>query len=639
VSEHGPYIILPGGYQAESGLYLPSELPPLPATSDLPPGLLREPAMLVAARPPSFMDQVWVFATQEELGLDPTPLDVVIQVANEIPLWPAMKLLARFQRDLWPVRTQQEGQLELATRFFGADGGFAQRATAFLSGGSQRTLFSEQQLFALQKLLLMYGKDSDPDQELTSEEYTALMIALAAIPGSLLGPQAEEIANVERRGISDETWMRLFVGHGGFIGRGSIKHELARVHLLYIVGANSEAAKAHADYCPIDQWVSDEFGLSFLELEAAGFSLWAGSGMGDVEATPVLVTPSYFEPTALTDRAEQALAALSVPREWYRNVFMQSESDMRRLGFEITPFLQRPALRFDDGRVMPLAPRALEGWLGATGAYYRLFDLARELGTSTRKRFTRFNGYLLEQHVLGLAEAAHPASSSSLWVPHAMGEQIQATSRGESRTPDVALDYGRDLILVEVTSGRPTTKSIVDADPDAIRKDLEKLLEDKIKQLGERIGDLQDGRLSLPDVRIGEVERIWPVIVNSEGLLQTPALWDHLREAGALAALDRPMVQPLTLLDAEDYERLMGLAAEGGVLVDVLRSKTQDGWREREFSSWFGFEGRGFGSGESALIGEAFESLSRELFAQLLGDLTPEEYEARRQALLEGRAE
>lgn len=487
MSVHGPRIILPGGYQTESGLYLPSQLPVVPAAADVPPELRPEAELIVVAQAPSFIDQVWAFATQEELGLDPTPLEVVLQTVREIPFWPAMKMLARFQRDLWPARTDPGGQLELARRYFGPNSRFTARATAFLAGGDRRALFSEQQLFALQKLLLMYAKNSDPEQEFANDEYGWLNVALAAVPGSLLGPPAEEVAEAEERGISDETWLRLFVGHGGFIGRGSIKHELARVHLLYVVAANAESAKTHSDYCPIDQWTTETFGLSFLELQAAGFSLWAGSRMGDVDATPVLIEPSYFQPTAIDDRAELALDALSAPREWYRDHFFRSERDMRRLAFEITPFLQRPALRFEDGRVMPFAPRALEGWLGATGAYYRLFDLALAIDSSTRERFTRFNGYLVEQHVLALAEQAHPASSrSALWVPKAIGEQVLRTREGESRTPDVALDYGRDLILIEVTSGRPTTQSIVDADPDAIRKDIEKLLVAAIEPCAEK---------------------------------------------------------------------------------------------------------------------------------------------------------
>jgi hypothetical protein len=72
-----------------------------------------------------------------------------------------------------------------------------------------------------------------------------------------------------------------------------------------------ESAKRHSDYCPIDQWTTETFGLSFLELQAAGFSLRTGSRIGDVDATPVLIDPSYFEPTAISNRAELALDALS----------------------------------------------------------------------------------------------------------------------------------------------------------------------------------------------------------------------------------------------------------------------------------------------------------------------------------------
>jgi len=597
--------------------------------------------MVIAARPPAFIDQVWMFATQEELGLPVTARETVLAAIREIPFWPAMKLLARFQRDLWPVATKQEGQLKLVQRFYGEESDYARRATTFLAAGGQRVLFSEQQLFTLQKLFLMYAPDSDIDQELTREEYVGLMIALAAMPGTFLGPQIAELERVEPDGVTDDTWLRLFIGHGGFIGRGALKYELARTHLLYVVEANSEAAGAHQDYCPLDEWVCDAFQLSFLELQAAGFSLWAGSHTGDVESTPVLVDPSYFETTSLADKGEVALTALSEDRDWYRNLFLRYEHEDRRLAFEITPFLQRPALRFPDGRVMPFAPRALEGWIGATGAYYRLFDLALAKGSATRNRFTRFNGFLVEQHVLAVAEAAHPQlGASAIWVPKAIGEQVEVVRGGQSRTPDVSLDYGTDLVLVEVTSGRPTTQSIVNADPGAIRADIEKLLETKIIQLGKRIGDLQDGTLKLPDVRMDQVRRIWPLVVNSEGLLQTPSLWSYLRDTTqALDALDRPNVQPLTLLDLEDLERLMELVAVGNGLISILESKTHPSWREREFASWYEIAGNAFARGEFDYLDEASEAAFQRMISVLLGEQTLEQYQERVQAARRARAE
>jgi len=116
---------------------------------------------------------------------------------------------------------------------------------------------------------------------------------------------------------------------------------------------------------------------------------------------------------------------------------------------------------------------------------------------------------------------------------------------------------------------------VVDADPEAIRADIEKLLEAKITQLGDRIRDLVDGTITLPGIDLGSVERIWPIVVNSEGLFLTPVLWSYLRDqTPALTNLDQPRVQPLTLFDLEDVERFFGLGAAGNSLIEILRSKT-----------------------------------------------------------------
>ena len=155
-------------------------------------------------------------------------------------------------------------------------------------------------------------------------------------------------------------------------------------------------------------------------------------------------------------------------------------------------------------------------------------------------------------------------------------------------------------------------------DPDSIRKDIEKLLEVKIIQLGNRIKEVREGTLTHPDANVA---RIWPIVVNSEGLLQTPSLWGYLRdETGVLDTLDQPDVQPLTLLDVEDVERLIGMTAEGHQLISILEHKTHPRWCEREFSSWYEIEGHASGSGESAFIDGTSHTFFGELAEILLGE-------------------
>jgi len=129
----------------------------------------------------------------------------------------------------------------------------------------------------------------------------------------------------------------------------------------------------------------------------------------------------------------------------------------------------------------------------------------------------------------------------------------------------------------------------------------------------------------LPEVEIRAVERIWPIVVSNEGLFQTPTLWEYLR-GDALAALEQESIQPLTLLDLEDLERLMGLVQQSRALVEILTSKTEAACREREFASWYEAEGERFGTAESPFIGELFEAAVDGLLEALFAEEQQERY-------------
>jgi hypothetical protein len=273
-----PEIFLPAGYRASSGIYLPSSFGHGDATA-IPAGLLDEPALVVAGTPPSFLDQIFAYAIQEELGVPVTPAEAIVAALREIPFWPAFRVLARYQRDLWPVRVKQEGQLELLHRWYGTKGTFVERAEVFLRRSPHHMLFSEQQLFALQKLLILHSPDGDPNADLSEAEYRGLMISLAAVPGTILRtPETDELAQESASmEVADMRWLRLFLGHGGLIGTGSLKHEVGRAHHLYEVLAKSDSAVSHQDACRLDDWLHETYGLTFGELQAFGFALWAGS--------------------------------------------------------------------------------------------------------------------------------------------------------------------------------------------------------------------------------------------------------------------------------------------------------------------------------------------------------------------------
>jgi hypothetical protein len=88
------------------------------------------------------------------------PAETIIAITRQIHFWPTMRFLTRFQRDLSIAKTDPDRQLALLNQWFSGSP-FAARAEPWLRQSNQRVLFSEQQLFAFQRLVVLNARDSD----------------------------------------------------------------------------------------------------------------------------------------------------------------------------------------------------------------------------------------------------------------------------------------------------------------------------------------------------------------------------------------------------------------------------------------------------------------------------------------------
>jgi hypothetical protein len=561
-----------------------------------------QPAAAVAM--PTFFDQLYSYAEASQLielivepelagylgGMPNLGPDDIVAILKTIPLEPAMRLSSWIQRRLRLHPTNPVKQLETMEMLYGPV--FRAAGDALLRAHPRRSLFSEQQAFAFQRLLLLHAEDR-PAEDVTMEERARLLWAFLWIPDAILDPDLGADETLTGWELADERFLRFFVSNGGLAGHAAMKHELARAYTLYATIANSKAARRHGDYCPLDEWLEERYGLDFIGLQTFGFSFLARSNVGDRNDGPLLFTnKEYFGTTGLATHYDRALGAIAAPREWFVERFAQSKEKERRAAYEFQPFLRRPALLQRDGNAVVLGLRALEGWLSATGAYYRLFDLARARGEEEMERFRRFNGWLQERYVRQLTHIAHPYPKRRVLAGsgRVCGEQpYKIKGRGELMTSDVAVDLGLDVVLVEVTTKRMTQKSLVEGDIEAVIADMRAMVIKKMKQLGRVVDDLARGRATLPGVDFAFVERVFPVVVAPDGLFHTPTLWAWLDDnsGGCLVRAPGtwPRIAPLVLLDAEEYEVLMGLVAGGASLVSLLELKPTPLWRERDFKA------------------------------------------------------
>jgi hypothetical protein len=606
---------LPPSYRDRSGIYRIGRPPDIFGTDrdeDLIP-LLAERGV------PTFFDQLYSYTTAAELlgvafgdevltemGLAGAPREQVVavlaengpsddeltDVIKELPLEPGMRLMPWLQRMLRLHPTDAQRQIALMRSLYAEQ--FAEAAMEMLRRFPRRALFTEQQVFAMQRLLLLHAEDR-PADDLSRREQAKLLMVLLWIPDRFLDPDLDVDERLTGWDLDDDRLLRFFVTHSTLASHTAFRHELARAHRLYAVIATSRAARRHRDYCPLNEWLLEEYGLDFIELQTFGFGFFAQSKIGDRGDAPLQVTNhEYFAPTPLAERYDRALAAIAGTREWFQEAFVASTASARHAAYEVQPFFRRPVFLQRDGNAVVLGLRPMESWLGATGAYYRFLDLARARGEDTLKRFSRFNGWLQERYVRHLTHVAHPyprqrrLSGSGRVIPE---QRYRVKHVGELMTSDVAIDLGTDLVLIEVTAKRVTLKSIVEGDMVSVVQDVTRLVIENMKQIGRVVTDLTEGRAALPGIDAQFVRRVWPVIVSPDGLFHSPTLraWCD-RRGGHL--LENPPereqeIQPFILLDAEEFEVLMALVADGVSLVKILESKTSPLWRDRDFKAWF----------------------------------------------------
>jgi len=600
-------LILPGEYLDSTGLFRFAEGGPnglvLKRTErEAIESLLGSDPVVAMMRPPSFFDHLFVYATWQALYdflLDPELRAIVasetvrtadlIARLEEIPFEPAIRFLAGLQKQLAFGRIDREFQKQLAREIY-RDSAITHAALRFLDAHPNGVIFSEQQLFATQRLLVMHAS-SEPGSSLTPQQLASLTLALFYVPGTVL---TEDDLSAASDYVEEERWLRYFVGMGGFVANGWLKHEMARAHQLYSVLANARFAKQHHDFVSLNDLVRAAYDMTFAELQAFGFVLHAGAQMLSETGPPLAVTAGYFSTSALGSKVASGFAAIAETREWYREQFTRSGEHPRRAAYEIQPFLRRPALVQNDGNVLPLSPRAIEGWLSPAGWYYRFVDLAKtEGGNSLRQRFSRFNGLLHEMYARQLVYAAHPypkARRRALGTGFVWPAREYRVRKQTFETTDVTLDLGLDLVLFEVTAKRVSEPSLTEASAESVRNDLRMMIEDKMKQVGRVIKDLWEEPTRLPEVNLTYIQRVWPVVVVGDGLFQNPSIWEYIQDkAGHHLKHPRSRVnasiQPVLLIDLEELEMLMGAVSEGLSLIEIFERKVSDPWVSRDMKS------------------------------------------------------
>jgi hypothetical protein len=588
---NGPRIYIPRWERRASGLVLPrsvEQLLPFPGPG-IPSDLLPKPGpVVVVGKPPDFMAQIEVFVDEAGIGGNKSSLTDLEALAGDLPFEPAMLVLAGAAGKAFGLHGDRKAELELAREVYSDE--IYERIVDFFTRHPNAELWSEQQVFILQRLVIEHARDGVLAEGMNYLEQHLTTGGIIAA-GSLISA-AVAVARDPSRDVED--WLAFFVQNGAYNAKARPLGELARAQEIYTqIARLPEMADA---VCPIDEWMCEDYHFTIEEQLTIGFALAAMTNTWneDLEAgTRPRIVPEHLDDLlaklGFAERKQELLDLVSAERTEYAAEFAEAGTEIEKLAWETRPLMRHPFLRTEDGSLLLLSPRAIQSWL-TDGFHYRLLGSAQKRSASdpkrkTSRRYTAYMGELVEAHVLGLVRSSYgerPIGSGRVY-----GDQPYETKDGEAKTSDVAIDLGLDLVLIEVSGSRLRAETLLEGSADSVGEDLKRMLVAKIIQLHGCIDALLDGSAETPagsgEVDLSRIERIWPVVVSAGAIVQNGLVWHHVREK-TTELLEQAKVQPPTLLDLEDLEQLLGLVESGRDICALLAGKTTGPYRDLELA-------------------------------------------------------
>jgi hypothetical protein len=527
------------------------------------------------AEPPSAFDQFRIVIDESAFGLPVSTAEDLNSMVSKLGFERTMLCIARIANRGWHTRGETDVQIAMAREVFGQSP-LTDAITSAARQNDRLEIFPEQHASVLQRLLVLRARSAAVDEYREGEQETFNRAWLAAAaPTGAMG--RHEDAPRDRLDM-----VAMLIQNGTYNSVEDTITTMIRPQILFRDIAESDAARAHPHFCPIDEWHRDKFGLGLAAQFALGLALAAKSNVFDDGmslADGATVGAPYLHDAAQRLGLDRSLVEgiLTGDRDWYREQFERRPDSVENMAWDRIPFEARPLLRLSTGAFLALSPRAFDSWIG-DGAYHRSLAAARAKGKA--EQFLAFYGFLVEEHVHRLLQSAH-AKPGTLAPCRVLGEQRYGRGGGK-KSPDVAIDCGPDIVLIEVCGGRFTLRTVVEGDPQTAIKELGHLVFDKAAQLDRRVTEFLDEEWLIPGIKTSDVHRIWPVVVTAD-VLQNEILWDEIGER-LPDVFRQSKVQPLTLLDVGEVELLSALVEKGQSLVDLLAKKGHGPYSKTDFT-------------------------------------------------------
>lgn len=564
--------------RTDSGLWIaqgdssdpPHALGLVVAQSDPPSG----PTLVLPFRP-VVRDGLMAYVSESELGLDTLGKAGIAEILSYLPSELTFMNLAMIMKRLDRIRVDSAAHLQLAREIY--EDAPVMEALGRFSATEGHVIFSEQGLIALMAQAIIHCRP-ESNHEFTPEEWQGFKRVLLGAAG-LLHDDADVGEYPEGR---PDEWLGYITQNLLFNSSANLGNGLARTWRTF---GELAADESRTWTTPLDfPAVLEETGLSITQQLTLAFSLYATIG---IDTDVIAILPASWRGTcqqiAPRMSPDEVIAYMAATPAEMRAELTSDEAKRfdPELRWASVPFIERPFLRLEDGRIVLVSPRCIEGW-PVDGIHYRLLRAATNLDPKNgAQHLTSFAGELTETVTVEMVEDAHERAAKN---HPGVGRVTRARPMvGGGESTDILIVEGGDVVLIEVSSSRITASTRLTGDLGALRRDLRKVVVKRVKQLDRTVNAILSDEFA--DIPSSDVNRVFPVIASVEPMRWTPMLHAFLiQEVPGL--LRQRGVQAVQFLEIEDLEALLSVLGPPS-LARLLDRKIQEAGIDADVQQWF----------------------------------------------------
>lgn len=541
-----------------------------------------------SANTTSSADALLCAPTPSDLGLPSVGLDEVIASLHTIPFEAAMLALSAAAAESYHHPRDVARQLRVAREYHDAE--MLRRIVQFVGEDlTAHVVFDPRHLLALQRLLIVHGAETT--RGLTVAELHRLNRALVDLAEAL---PTSEPDDEQGDAINLEGWTRYFAQSSAWYDEPYVLEAIVRAYTMFAEIADDPDARTQSDRTLVEKRLRETCGLGLAEQVGVGLAC----AQLTHAATPDVafgerfrsIARGFLASSALAGREADAISLLSATRAQLRTRLLASGETAEDVAWDHSVLEISPFLRVSDETLRLSSPRLLVAWM-TRGLHYRLLEtasrgLSAEAARRARGRFLTFTGLLGERYthqlVCSSLRTAERAGAVRIY-----GEVEFHIGKRRLDGPDIVVDAGPDLIMMEVYTGRMSRTARTSASSHALIEFVKRSTAEKLTELARRMADFLAGHLDYETVERGQVRHIWPVLVLAgDGVIESPPLWEYLRHIAPEVFVDDPRVCEPVICDLDDLEPLLALAENGEHLPDLLGRFLASAYRHQPPRNW-----------------------------------------------------